>query len=336
MAGMLFRPSHLGRDSQGPTPRETLNNKGDPIATRLNARTAVQSQLAIAQRMSARQASATASGHSSGLLQRRPIDVPGLGLIETRNYDEASLNQVIGLYLSGLTPPDQPVSNYDLMQEIFEAIEAGEFEGAAQTSNDAFVETRPELNENAALKQEEKKDDSNQILRHDMHHFSKGTVRPVYSKGKRLVEDDGKPLSSSGRRDTFKRLGIGEHLASGHVGMAQETLISQARSNVPNFTWSNEMTMLGVIESAGAIIRDRLRSSRTLASNEQKTVEVSIQPDAGFGVVIGTDGACYRVIPKQARVVAKAKGDFKTAYGVTEVKDPARFSSAYHDWVRLG
>ena len=59
-------------------------------------------------------------------------------------------------------------------------------------------------------------------------------------------------------------------------------------------------------------------------------VEIDISADDGHSYVSAQGGRLYRVYPKKARVVRMQKGDFKTAYGVAEVKDPNRFDVAYH------
>lgn len=167
------------------------------------------------------------------------------------------------------------------------------------------------------------------------HHFTKGTkLNVAFSGAGELMGDGtGKKASGSERKRLMKLAGIGEHIFAGHVGMSAATLKSQAQEEQSNFTWASDRALMSAVERGRMAFA--LRKSGTGEEEEksafrsdQKSVVVDIGPHDGFGV-IEYQGKFYKVYPKKARVVVMAKGDLKTAYGITEFKDPANTMAYY-------
>ncbi|MDC1162574.1 hypothetical protein OAT18_03950 [Tenacibaculum sp.] len=166
-------------------------------------------------------------------------------------------------------------------------------------------------------------EDGSIVLPTEFSHFKFGKAKKLlFNKVGKLMNPDEKEVASKRKRlDTYRKLGIGEHVEKGHF-MDEKTLISQAKNGKPNFAFSNELAFLSIVEMG----------RRKLALSSSKFTEFDAPPDMGYGFLIGTDRKLYKVVPKRYRVVAKQKGDFKTSYGVTEEKNPDNFASAYYSY----
>lgn len=167
-------------------------------------------------------------------------------------------------------------------------------------------------------------------------HFSSGAnVAITYTHtGAMQDPEHGGAASVPKRTALYKGLGMGAHVLAGHF-LADAALISQARMGKANFRWSSDQALIAAVNKAAFVFRWRIAFFESLADAEDKRVTVNIGPHDGHGFIVGTDGKLYRVAPKYARVIAKSLGDFNTAYGVTEVKDPTRFAEAYYSWVEV-
>ncbi|MEJ1970602.1 MAG: hypothetical protein WDN03_18540 [Rhizomicrobium sp.] len=179
------------------------------------------------------------------------------------------------------------------------------------------------------VEQEDEDSDEDDEEEEDSYaHFTSGEKADIeFNGGGALVNPEtGKTASATKRKAIYRGLGIGEHLLRGHF-LDEETLKSQnaaesADGASGNFSWASDKAALDTVEAGRRAFEDKKAST--------KKIDVAIAEDAGFGFVTGTDGQRYKVFPRKARVIRKAKGDFKTAYGVTEEKDPAKFDAAYH------
>ena len=158
-------------------------------------------------------------------------------------------------------------------------------------------------------------------------HFNTGEGRRVLfdEAGALMDVEERRSASKNKRRDILKSLGIGEHVAAGHFS-DDATLKSQALMGKPNFTFASDQALLSVIETGRQL----------LSTGTEKSVQFAMPPGLGHGYIVGSDGNLYRVEPKEYRVVRKAKGDFNTAYGVTEFKDIARFAEGYYSAKKEG
>jgi hypothetical protein len=286
------------------------------------------SQLALQRALDRRPAPTSAPAdrkpsQTGAVVQRRKIDIPGLGTIDTEDFTERDLSKIIGRYLSGVTPEGQEVKNIDIIEQIFAAIEMGE------------IQTEP------APEPEYLRSGNEEFL----HFRTAADVSVTFSEGMLADPETGKKLSKNRRRDVFGQVGIGEHLAAGHVDSDVATLTSQA-INAPvlrkagkkgpqgNFSWTSDAALLDAVQSAMLTFALRLEKG-ALNTNEDKTHKVRIPDGAGFGVVTATSGRTFRVWPRWARIVAMRDGDLKTAYGIAEEKNEDLFKAAYHRWELL-
>lgn len=135
-----------------------------------------------------------------------------------------------------------------------------------------------------------------------------------------LDPEEGRKASKTNRLKIYKNtLGLAEHVLRGHF-FDDATLISQAKSNKNNFTWTSDKALINAISKAGG----------------KNALAVDIPDGAGYGIITADDDNMYRVYPKKARIIFMSKGDFKTGYGVAEVKTVARFGEVYHRVEQVG
>lgn len=164
------------------------------------------------------------------------------------------------------------------------------------------------------------------------HSFKSRADVDVSFTGGGEIASEGKKAGKKTRSNIITKLGLGQHLDAGHAPtITDATLISQARINKKNFKWSSDRAVLTAIEKAAPELARRRKEAKSekLDTDKDKTFELDISPEDGYGYVqVGP--RLYKVFPRRARIVAMAEGDFNTAYGLTDERDPAEFEKAYH------
>lgn len=177
--------------------------------------------------------------------------------------------------------------------------------------------------------QEEKHESKASTSVGPFHVFGSQTVVPLsFDEGGMAIDPEtGRKCSGPKRRALYNRiLGSADHVLRGHF-FDDVTLRSQAGSNKPNFTWTSDRALLSAIERGSLALRGQ-------------TATINISRHDGYGYVIEHEsGDRYKVYPKQAIVVTKSGGDFKTAYGITSIGTTARvprasFAGMFHAWER--
>lgn len=164
-----------------------------------------------------------------------------------------------------------------------------------------------------------------------IHHFNKGTqVATTYNQTGAFMdpEDTTTKASKPKRGKIYKSLGIGEHVLRDHIDHDDATLFSKARAGQANFTWSSDQALVAAVERGRQAFAARAGEPHA----DEKAVTVPIGALDGYGIVIADDGRPYIVRPRYAKVTMMAKGDFKTAYGITETSKLAGFANAYYAW----
>ncbi len=319
MRALVQRHSEKAQDRRSEAPRPSR------LGTLLGGAPSVRAQMALAETLHARPAVQAASRLSAAMSQSAaPVQ-------RTKNDAKAFITEHnLNINANGFEMDDvvkYAKSRGPRFQELLARWNKG---GGPKIVDDML---KPKREKGAAktrvVEQEDEDSDEDDEEEEDSYaHFTSGENADIeFNGGGALVNPEtGKTASATKRKAIYRGLGIGEHLLRGHF-LDEETLKSQnaaesADGASGNFSWASDKAALDTVEAGRRDYEDKKAST--------KKIDVAIAEDAGFGFVTGTDGQRYKVFPRKARVIRKAKGDFKTAYGVTEEKDPAKFDAAYH------
>ncbi|HTJ28765.1 MAG TPA: hypothetical protein VMA36_21605 [Candidatus Limnocylindria bacterium] len=165
-------------------------------------------------------------------------------------------------------------------------------------------------------------------------HFTTGAPAAAVGftdKGDLVAPGEKRKASGVEKKKVLRQsLGIGEHVLAGHF-FDDKTLLSQLMMGKSNFTWTSEQALLEAIELGRRVFAE----DAAFENDDAKDVVVELPPGAGHGFVSATDGKVYRVVPRQARIIRMQQGDFKTAYGITEIRDVSKFGAAYYSATKL-